>query len=429
MRQSQLFYKTSKEFNGQELSKNAQLLTRAGYINKLSGGIYNYMPLGLRTLNKIENLIRDYMHSVDSQEVMMPVLQPREIWDKTKRWEAIDVMYKIRGHSDKDYALSPTNEEVATPFVASFITSYKDLPKSIFQIQNKFRDEPRAKSGLFRCKEFRMKDMYSFHTSQGDLDAYYDKATKAYLDFYADCGLAEDTYLTYASGGAFSKYSHEFQTITDSGEDTIYIVPGTKIAINKEIIEDKLALMEIIPNYTDGIEKTFEVKRAVEVGNIFKLGTRFTDAFGATYTDKDGASKPIIMGCYGIGPSRVLGTVAEVLSDDKGLIWPEKIAPFEWHLISLANKEPEIQQVEQVYTQLTAAGFDILYYDRPDVRGGMKFAESDLIGIPNKIIAGKTLSETGKLEVKNRRTGEVQQMNVNELIQWRLLPRGKGQKG
>lgn len=425
MRQSQLFYKTSKDFNAQELSKNAQLLTRAGFIHKLMGGAYSFMPLGFRTLNKIENLIRKHMTSVNGQEVMMPVLQPSEVWEKTGRWDKIDVLYKIKGHSNKDYALSPTNEEVVTPFVTSFISSYKDLPQAVFQIQNKFRDEPRSKSGLFRCKEFRMNDLYSFHGSQEDLDQYYEKVSKMYMNFYTECGLGDNTYLTYASGGAFAKYSHEFQTLTDSGEDTIYIIPGTKVAINKEIIEDQSALKDIIPNYTNGIEKTFEQKRAVEVGNIFKLGTRFTDAFGATFNDKDGLKKPIIMGCYGIGPSRVMGTIAECLSDDKGLIWPEKIAPYEWHLISMANKDTEVIQVDQIYQKLLNANFDVLYDDRMDVRGGMKFAESDLIGIPNRIIAGKTFFGNGNLEIKDRKTGNIIQMNVNDLIQRRLIPKGR----
>ena len=417
MRQSSLFYKTQKEFNNQEMSKNAQLLTRAGFIHKLMGGIYSYMPLGYRTLNKIENLIRQYMVTVNGQEVMMPVLQPAEVWHKTGRWDKIDVLYKIKGHGDKDYALSPTNEEVVTPFVTNFISSYKDLPMSVFQIQNKFRDEPRSKSGLFRCKEFRMNDLYSFHASQEDLDSYYDKVAEMYMKFYTDCGIGAKTYFTYASGGAFAKYSHEFQTLTDAGEDTIFILPGTKVAINREIIDDKAALRDIVPNYTDGMENSFEQRRAVEVGNIFKLGTRFTGPFNANFVDKDGQTKPVIMGCYGIGPSRVMGTVAECLSDDKGLVWPAKIAPFEWHLISLAIKDGEIAQVENLYHQLQNANFDLLYDDRQNVRGGNKFAESDLIGIPNKIIAGKNFFNTGNLEIKDRATGNTQQMSVSDLIQ------------
>ncbi len=416
MRQSNLFYKTQKASNVQEMSKNAQLLTRAGFIHKLMGGAYSYMPLGFRTLNKIENLIRQYMQTVNGQEVMMPVLQPSDVWKQTGRWDKIDVLYKIHGHADKEYALSPTNEEVVTPFVTNFISSYKDLPKAVFQIQNKFRDEPRSKSGLFRCKEFRMNDLYSFHESQADLDMYYEKVAQMYMEFYTDCGIGDKTYFTYASGGAFAKYSHEFQTLTDAGEDTIYIIPGTKIAINREIIGDKCALRDIIPNYTDGIEKTFEQKRAVEVGNIFKLGTRFTAPFDANFIDNKGQSKPIIMGCYGIGPSRVMGTVAECLSDDRGLVWPAKIAPFEWHLISMAVKDDEIAVVDNIYQQLLNAQFDVLYDDRKDVRGGIKFAESDLIGIPNRIIIGKTFFNTGNVEVKDRKNGNVTQMSVNDLI-------------
>ena len=416
MRQSSLFYKTQKEFNGQEMSKNAQLLTRAGFIHKLMGGAYSYMPLGFRTLDKIENLIRQYMSTVNGQEVMMPVLQPADVWHRTGRWDKIDVLYKIKGHADKEYALSPTNEEVVTPFVSNFISSYKDLPISVFQIQNKFRDEPRSKSGLFRCKEFRMNDLYSFHASQDDLDAYYEKVATMYMNFYNDCGIGDKTYLTYASGGAFAKYSHEFQTLTDAGEDTIYIIPGTKIAINREIIDDKTALKDIVPNYVDGMENTFEQRRAVEVGNIFKLGTRFTQPFNANFVDKDGQTKPVIMGCYGIGPSRVMGTVAECLSDDKGLVWPKKIAPFEWHLISLAFNDSETAKVDSLYQQLLDANVDVLYDDRSNVRAGTKFAESDLIGIPTRIVAGKNFFNTGNLEIKDRATGIVRQMNIADLI-------------
>lgn len=402
MRQSQLFNRVTREVDKTEPSKNAQLLTRAGYIHKLMSGAYSYSPLGFKVLSNIENLIRNYMNKLGAQEVLMPVLQPKEIWDKTGRWDKIDVMYKMKGSNDRELALSPTNEEVATPFITDFVKSYRDLPLAIYQIQSKFRNEPRAKSGLFRGREFRMKDLYSFHASQEDLDDFYEKATQAYFDFYKRCGLGDRTFYTYASGGAFSKYSHEFQTLTDAGEDTIYLLPGTNVAINREIITDKDALRDIIPNYKDGMEKELEVKRAVEVGNIFKLGTRFTSAFGGTYSDVDGTQKPIIMGCYGIGPSRVMGTIAECLSDERGLVWPEEIAPYKVHLVPVFHTDDDLKKCDQVYKKMLNAGINVLYDDRRDLRGGSKFITSDLLGIPHRVILGKNFFETGNIEWKKR---------------------------
>lgn len=417
MRQSVLFNKVSHNVDTTEPSKNAQLLNRAGYIYKLMSGAYSYTPLGLKVLNNIENLIRQYMDSLGAQEVLMPVLQPKEIWDKTGRWNKIDVMYKIKGAKDRDLALSPTNEEVATPFVTDFVKSYRDLPLAIYQIQSKFRNEPRAKSGLFRGREFRMKDLYSFHTSQEDLDKFYEQVIVAYFDFYKKCGLGNRTFYTYASGGAFAKYSHEFQTLTDAGEDTIYLLPDTNIAINREIITDKTALRDIIPNYKDGMENELEVKRAVEVGNIFKLGTRFTSAFGGTFSDVDGKQKPIIMGCYGIGPSRVMGTIAECLSDNRGLVWPEEIAPYKVHLVPVFHTEEELQKCDKVYEKLMDAGIDVLYDDRRDLRGGSKFITSDLLGIPNRLILGKQFLETGNVEWKKRTEKEPTILPLGAFIQ------------
>ncbi len=417
MRQSVLFNKVSRDVDMTEPSKNAQLLTRAGYICKLMSGAYSYTPLGLKVLNNIENLIRQYMDALGAQEVLMPVLQPKEIWDKTGRWDKIDVMYKMKGSNDRDLALSPTNEEVATPFVTDFVKSYRDLPLAIYQIQSKFRNEPRAKSGLFRGREFRMKDLYSFHASQEDLDKFYEQATTAYFDFYKKCGLGDRTFYTYASGGAFAKYSHEFQTLTEAGEDTVYLLPDTNVAINREIITDKTALRDIIPNYKDGMENELEVKRAVEVGNIFKLGTRFTSAFGGTFSDVDGKQKPIIMGCYGIGPSRVMGTIAECLSDNRGLVWPEEIAPYKVHLVPVFHTEEELKKSDKVYEKMMDAGIDVLYDDRRDLRGGSKFITSDLLGIPHRLILGKQFLETGNVEWKKRTEKEPTILPLEAFIQ------------
>lgn len=423
MKLSSLCTKTIKDSSSADVSRNAQLLTRAGYINKLMAGVYSYLPLGWRVLNKVENIIREEMNAIGSQEILMPALQPKDIWETTGRWDKVDVLFKLIGQGDRDLALGPTHEEVVTPLIGGYIQSYRDLPKSVYQIQTKFRNEPRAKSGLLRGREFRMKDMYSFHVDQDGLDAFYEKATIAYKNVYKRCGLGDLTLMTYASGGVFSKYSHEFQTITPYGEDVVYRIAGTDIAINKEVMGDKEILKELMPDYKDGDESKLEELKAIEVGNIFKLSTRFTDAFGVGFTDANGEKGQVIMGCYGIGPSRVMGTVAEVLSDDKGLIWPEEIAPFDIHLVSLCRDESEIQSCDAIYNKLTALGMDVLYDDRQGVQTGEKLADADLIGIPLRVLISKKTLAQNAVEVKKRTADTSDIMQMDALYQ--MLPAQK----
>ncbi|OIN87927.1 MAG: hypothetical protein AUJ12_00160 [Alphaproteobacteria bacterium CG1_02_46_17] len=394
MRLSTLSTKTVKDVSKSDVSRNAQLLTQAGFIDQLMAGVYSYLPLGVKVLSNIENIIRQEMDALGAQEILMPALQPREIWDQTERWDKIDVLFKLKGSGDRDLALGPTHEEVVTPLMGRFIQSYRDLPKFVYQIQTKFRNEPRAKSGLLRGREFRMKDMYSFNTNQQGLDNFYELAIEAYKNVYRRCGLGDLTLLTYASGGIFSKYSHEFQTITPYGEDIIYRIPGTDIAINKEIIDDREALAGIIPNYKEGDEKNLEELKAIEVGNIFKLGTRFSDAFNVKFTDEDGKQGTVHMGCYGIGPSRIMGTIAEVLSDDKGLVWPDEVAPYHVHLVSLCRDESDISRCEEIYAKLKSMGISVLYDDRQSVQAGAKLGDADLMGMPRRVVVGaKTLAE------------------------------------
>jgi prolyl-tRNA synthetase len=408
MRLSHLFTRTSKDANKSEVSRNAQMLMRAGYVSKLMAGVYQYLPLGLRVLNKIENIIREEMNAVGGQEILMPSLHPRENWEKTGRWNTVDVLYKLSGEktgADLDLALAPTHEESVTPLVASFVQSYRDLPVAVYQLQTKFRNEARPKSGLLRGREFRMKDMYSFHADQADLDAFYERATQAYMNVYERCGLGETTMLTYASGGMFSKYSHEFQTISPYGEDIIYRVPGTKLAINKEVADDKSALAEIIPNYKPGDESKLEEHKAIEVGNIFKLGTRFADAFNVQFAGKDGALQKPVMGCYGIGPSRLVGTIAECFSDEHGLVWPEAVAPYKVGIINLKQgTEITDQMCEKLYAALAKAGVEVVYDDRVQ-SAGAKFADMDLIGLPWQMVIGPRGAEKNMVEIKNRKTG------------------------
>lgn len=409
MRQSQLVSKTLKEISKDEVSLNAQLLLRAGFIDKLMAGVYSFLPLGLRVLSKIENIIREEMDAIGAQEILMPALHPRENWDTTKRWDVVDVLFKLKGAGEKDLALGATHEEIVTPLVQKFAFSYKDLPQAVYQIQTKFRNEPRAKSGILRGREFRMKDLYSFHTAQQELDEYYEKVTESYKKIYQRLGIGEMTYITYASGGAFSKYSHEFQTLTDAGEDTIYVCDKCTIAVNKEILED---LQSKCPQCGNS---TLQEKKAIEVGNIFKLGSRFSDAFEFTVVGKDGTPEKVVMGCYGIGPSRILGTLVETLHDDKGMIWPESVAPYQIHLISLCREESDQQKASELYERLKSQGFEVLFDEREGMTAGAKFADSDLIGIPQRIVVSPRTLEKESVELKKRNESEAKIVSIADL--------------
>jgi prolyl-tRNA synthetase len=375
-----------------EPSRNAELLTKAGYIDQLAAGIYTFLPLGKRVLDKISSIIREEMNNAGGQEVTMPVLQPADNWKKTGRWDSLDVLYRFKSHYTKtEYALGPTHEEIVTPLAKNYITSYKDLPLYLYQIQTKFRDEKRAKSGLLRNREFLMKDLYSFHTNEDDLEKYYEVMKKAYTKIFARCGIGSDTYVTYATGGSFSKYSHEFQTECEAGEDIVYLCDKCKVAVNKEIIHEGKKCPEC------GNKGLREIK-AIEVGNIFKLGTKFSQGFELKYKDKNDKEQLVHMGCYGIGPGRVMGAVVEKSSDEKGIIWPKEISPFDIHLVSLDGK---VKEGNKVYQELVSAGYSVLWDDR-DETPGIKFADADLIGIPLRvIISDKTIAKK-KIEVKER---------------------------
>ncbi|MDR3647298.1 MAG: His/Gly/Thr/Pro-type tRNA ligase C-terminal domain-containing protein [Candidatus Babeliales bacterium] len=411
MKQSQLFTKTKKTISEQEPSINAQLLERAGFVSKLMSGVYSYLPLGLRVLTKIENIVRQEMNKLAGQEILMSGLQPKENWLQTQRWDKVDILFKLKGAGDRDLALGPTHEEIITPLVGQYIQSYKDLPQYVYQIQTKFRNEARAKSGLLRGREFRMKDLYSFHTNEKDLDEYYDKVITTYLRIFERCGLGELTYLTFASGGIFSKYSHEFQTVTQYGEDIVHVCLKCKIAINKEIIADQSSC-PVCGN------QDLKEEKAIEVGNIFKLMQRFSDAFSLAFTDKEGKQQPVVMGCYGLGTSRLMGSIVEILHDEKGIIWPKEVAPFHVHLISLAREEAEIEKAEQLYLDLQRVGIEVLYDDRAGVQAGQKFADSDLIGIPLRIvISAKTLAQNS-VEVKERAKSTAELIEIDKLVEF-----------
>jgi len=403
MKQSQLFTRTVKELPKDETSFNAQVLIRAGFVDKSAAGVYSYLPLGWKVISKIKNIVIEEMNAIGGQEINMPSLAPRENWEATGRWDTLDVLFKTIGSDEKEYALNPTHEEIVTPLAKKFITSYRELPMAVYQIQNKFRNEKRAKSGILRGREFLMKDLYSFHANQEDLDEYYEKAIVAYNNIFRRVGLEAKTYLTYASGGSFAKYSHEFQTLTEAGEDIIYVCDDCKMAVNKEIIEDQ----NTCPKCG---KKDLREEKAVEAGNIFKLGTKYSEPFDLKYQDKDGEKKTVIMGCYGFGISRVMGTVVEVCHDEKGIIWPENVAPFKVHLLSLNENE----NAEKIYSDLVKKGIEVLFDDR-ELQAGEKFADADLIGCPYRIIVSKKTLALESVELKKRAGTESEMVKISEL--------------
>ncbi|MBP9751288.1 MAG: prolyl-tRNA synthetase [Candidatus Moranbacteria bacterium] len=407
MRQSHLFTKTRREAPKDEESRNAQLLIRAGYVHKEMAGVYAYLPLGLRAFEKIVGIIREEMNAIGGQEISMTALQNPEIWKTTDRWDdgKVDNWFKTKLKNGSELSLGFTHEEPMTNMIRPFIQSYRDLPKYAYQFQTKFRNETRAKSGIMRGREFVMKDLYSFSRSQEELDAFYEEAAAAYSRIFERVGIGERTYKTFASGGVFAKYSHEYQTVCDAGEDIIYVDEEKNIAVNKEVYTD-----EVIADL--GLEKSVLVERkSIEVGNIFKLGVRFSEPLNLMFKDEAGVMKPVVMGSYGIGPGRLMGTIVELLSDDKGIVWPEAVAPFRVHLLSLGADE----KTEEIYRMLSDAGIDVLYDDR-DMRAGEKFAESDLLGIPYRVVVGRKSLETGEAEVKKRTGDDVEMVKFEKLV-------------
>ena len=409
MLQSQLFVKTRREDPKDEVAKNAKLLIRAGYIHKELAGAYSLLPLGLKTLNKINAIIRDEMNKLGANEIQMTALQSADLWQKTDRWsdDKVDNWFKTSLKAGGDLGLGFTHEEPITVIASESINSYKDLPLSIYQIQTKFRNEARAKSGIMRGREFLMKDLYSFHADANSLDEFYLKAQEAYKNVFARLGIGDKTFVTFAGGGSFSEFSHEYQTICETGEDTIYLDRAKKIAVNKEVYNE-----EVLTKL--GLDKTkMEEVKAVEVGNIFKLGTRFSEPLGLLFSDEKGERRPVIMGCYGIGPSRLLGLLTEVFADEQGLIWPLSVAPFQLHLISLEKNDEALK----LYDELTKKGIEVLIDDR-DLSAGAKFADADLLGVPYRVVVSAKGLLAGQYEIKNRQTGETDFVPVEEFPAW-----------
>lgn len=392
--------------SGQEIeSKSADLLLRAGYIDQLMAGVYTFLPLGLKVLNRITEIIREEINKIGGYELLMPSLQPKENWQLTGRWDTEDNLFRFKSFYTKtDFALGPTHEEVIMPLAKKLIYSFRDLPLYLYQIQNKFRDEKRAKSGLLRCREFLMKDLYSFHATNEDLDNYYEVVKGAYKKIFQRCGIGNKTYLTFASGGSFSKFSHEFQTETEVGEDTIYLCKKCDVAINKEIIE-------IQPDCPSCHGKNLKELKAIEVGNIFKNKTKFTKVFEVTYRDQHDRVKSVVTGCYGIGIGRLMGAIVEVSHDSKGIIWPEEVAPYKYHLISLEGGE---KQAKLVYEELLQRGKEVLWDDR-NVSAGIKLSDADLLGMPIRIVTSSKTKSMSKVEIKRRNENKVNLIEESEL--------------
>ena len=411
---SKLAFRTQKENPSDEFSRGAQLLVRAGFVEKNFSGVYTYLPSGLKVLRNVEALIRKEMDAIGGQEMLMPSLTPKTVWDTSGRWEVLgDILYKLKDGQDKTLSLAPTHEDVLSAIMVHHLSGNDRLPLYVYQIQNKFRDEPRAKSGLIRTREFLMKDLYSFHTSFDDLNRFYEIVKEAYVRIFKACGVK--AYVTQASGGAFSKEnSHEFMVESSAGEDRVFVCPECDFSKNVEVVEDESK--KECNMCRKGIMR--EIK-AIEVGNIFKLGTKFSDAFGLYTTSKEGNKMPVVMGSYGIGLGRIMGTIAEVSSDDRGLIWPTILAPYQIYLVPLEKSGGDTGDVtetaQRVYKGLQASGFDILYDDR-EKSAGEKFGDADILGIPLRlVISEKTLKEDS-VEVKERRTGKITMAPLSEVV-------------
>ncbi len=413
MRQTHLFTKTRKESPADETAKNAQLLIRAGYIHKEMAGVYALLPLGLRVVNKIKKIVAEEMESIGSQEIIMATLQNKDVWESTDRWsdENVDIWFKSQLKNGTEVGFGWSHEEPIIEMMKSYITSYQTLPQYVHQFQNKLRNEVRAKSGIMRCREFVMKDMYSFCTTEEDHNKFYAQATEAYLNVYKRLGLGAITYVTSASGGAFTNnFSHEFQTICEAGEDIIYVHTKDNYAVNEEIYNDE-TLAKLGATKAD-----FEMKKAAEVGNIFTFGTEKCEQMGLSFTDAEGVKQPIYLGSYGVGVTRLVGVLTEIFADDKGLVWPASVAPFRVHLLVLGTNTATHIAAEELYNQMKERNIEVLFDDRHGIAAGEKFADADLLGMPLRVVISDRSLEKGGVEIKERTSSDSRIVTTAELF-------------
>lgn len=412
MRLSQTFTKTTKSAPADEQANNAKLLIQAGFIHKEMAGVYAFLPLGLKVIENIKQIVREEMNNIGGSELIMTNLQRQEPWEKTNRWsdEVVDIWFKTELKNGSKIGLAWSHEEPITDMMRSFITSYRDLPVNVYQFQNKLRNELRAKSGIMRGREFIMKDLYSYSRNNEEHDKIYSEVTEAYKRVFDRVGLSDITYITTASGGVFTdKYSHEFQTITEAGEDIIYVDKAKNIAINEEVYNDetikKLGLNK------DNLEKT----TSAEIANIFSFGTVTSEQLGLTFTDEDGQEKPVVLGSYGIGITRLMGVIAEHFSDDKGLVWPKSVAPAMVYLASVGESEAVKNQADKLYDDLIKSNISVIYDDR-DARPGQKFADAELMGIPYRVVVSEKTLENNSFELKSRTSDDTRLVSQEELV-------------
>ena len=408
---SKLIGQSKKQAPKDEESINAQLLIKGGFVEKEIAGVYAFLPMGLKVMNNIMQVIREEMNAIGGQELLLGTLQNPEIWKKTGRWseDTIDVWFKTEMANGTEVGLATTHEEPLTEIMSRRVQSYKDLPLYAYQFQTKFRNEIRAKSGLLRTREFIMKDLYSFNKDEASMEAFYKKSIIAYHKVFERLGIGDKTYLTFADGKPFSKYSHEFQTICDTGEDTIYLSKEKEIAVNKEVYLDEV--LKDLDLKKDELEEV----RAIEVGNIFKLGTKYAEALGLKYTDENGNERPVVMGSYGIGPARCMATVVELFHDKDGIVWPENVAPYQVHLVGLNMEESQIaKQASEVYQKLQQSNVEPLFDDRLQVTAGEKFADADLVGCPYRAVVSQKTKD--KVELKKRTGNKTELVDVNHLL-------------
>ena len=407
MRLSKTFIKTLREAPKDETAKNGAYLIRAGYIHKEMAGVYDYLPLGIRVIENIKNIVRDELNKIGCEELSLTALQNPELWEKTGRFSdaEVDIWFKTELSSGGVLGLAPTHEEPITNLMKSYITSYKDLPRAVYQFQTKFRNELRAKSGILRGREFLMKDLYSFHANEEDLDAFYKEVEEAYRRIFERLGIGDSTFETFASGGIFSKYSHEFQTFLPVGEDTVYYNSDKSVVLNKEVY-NKEVLEDL-----GATEEKFEETTAAEVGNIFKLKYKYSEPLGLKYVDETNKQQTVYMGCYGIGISRLMGVIAEKFADERGLVWPETVAPYRYHLIGIG--ENGLAEAEKFYNGRE----DLVLFDDRNRRPGEKFADADLMGLPIRVVISDRTLEADEAEITDRKTGESWRVRLEELFE------------
>jgi prolyl-tRNA synthetase len=413
MRRSELFVKTRRQAPADETAKNAQLLIRAGFVHKEMAGVYSYLPFGQMVIDKITRIVRHEMNKIGGVEMRLSSLQDKQIWQATDRWQAekVDVWFKTALQSGSDLGLAWSHEEPMARLMNQFVSSYKDLPVYTYQFQTKLRNELRAKNGLLRAREFVMKDLYSFCRDEKQHQEFYDQISGAYMEIYKQLGISDITYKTFASGGPFSKFSHEFQTLSGAGEDTVYLDEAKDMAVNQEVLTDEV-LADLKLN-----REELSQKKAVEVGNIFTFGSRYSEPLGLMFTDEHGSQKPVFMGSYGIGISRLMGLLAEHFADDKGLAWPEAIAPFSIYLARLGDSQEVIASADKAYRHLTEANVRVLYDDRRDVSAGEMFADADLIGLPLRLVVSDKTVASNSYELKNRKQEQTREIPAEQLVE------------